>query len=75
MAKETILAAGMVTASEKITVELLDNGETPQMVLIRWPVKVTPVQPGAYADAASKAMRILATASTELARLKAGRRL
>jgi hypothetical protein len=33
------------------------------------------VQPCAYSDAASKAMRILATASTEVARLKAGRRL
>jgi hypothetical protein len=72
MAKETILARGMVTASDEIAIELLDNGETPQVILIRWPAKVTPVQPGAYAEAASKAMR---TANTELARLKAGRRL
>lgn len=75
MAKETTLARGMVTASDEIAVELLDTAEHAQMILIRWPAKVTPVQPCAYADAASKAMRILATASTELARLKAGRRL
>jgi hypothetical protein len=47
MAQETILARGMVTASDEITVGLLDNGETPQVILIRWPAKVTPVQPGA----------------------------
>jgi hypothetical protein len=63
----------MVTASDEITIELLDNGDTPQVILIRWPAKMTPVHPGAYADTASKIMRILARANTELTRIRVRR--
>jgi len=58
----------MVTASNEITVKLLDNGEAPQVILIRWPAKVTPAQPGAYAGAASKIMKAFAHASVRLPR-------
>jgi hypothetical protein len=44
------------------------------VVVITWPSQPTPVLPAAYADAAAKAMRVLANASVELARIKAGSR-
>jgi hypothetical protein len=46
-------------------VELVDAAETPQVVLIHWPVKSTAVRPAAYG--AAKAMRLLANADVELA--------
>jgi hypothetical protein len=68
--KETILAAGMVTASDKITVELVDDEDLPQMTLVRWPTKATRVRPGAYAVTAGKIMRVLARANVELTRIR-----
>jgi hypothetical protein len=70
MAQTTTLASGMVTASDEIRVELLDNGETPPMILIRWPAEVTPVQPGSYADAASKIMKVFAQANVRLTQIR-----
>jgi hypothetical protein len=42
--------------------------------MIRWPVKPTPVSPRRYDEIASRAMRLLANASTELAARKARKR-
>jgi hypothetical protein len=43
------------------------------MITIRWPAQATPVRPAAYAETASKIMRIIARANIELARLKMSR--
>jgi hypothetical protein len=66
-----VLAEG--SQSNRIAIELLDARETPKMIMIRWPAQATPVHPGAYADCASKIMRLLARASVELARIRAHR--
>jgi hypothetical protein len=63
------LAEGDVTHDDHLRIELLNDQETPQ-VLIRWPVKATVVRPAAYGDAAARAMRLLANADVELARLR-----
>jgi hypothetical protein len=68
-----VLAEGSISQSDHIAIELLDARETPKMIMIRWPAQATPVQPVAYADCASKIMRLFAKASVELARIKARR--
>jgi hypothetical protein len=67
---KVILAEGDLAQDDHLVVELVDSKETPQAVLIRWPVKATVVRPAAYSDAAAKAMRLLANADIELARLR-----
>jgi hypothetical protein len=69
-----ILAEGDLTENDHLVVELVDGQETPQVVLIHWPVKATVVRPAAYGEAAARAMRLLANADVALARLRARRR-
>jgi hypothetical protein len=64
------LASGHITPNAKVVVELVDD-DGMSMVMIRWPVKPTPVSPRRYAEIASRAMRVLADASTESAARKA----
>jgi len=68
-----VLAEGSISQSDRIAIELLDARETPKMIMIRWPAQATPVRPEAYADCASKIMRLFAKASVELARIRARR--
>jgi hypothetical protein len=63
-------AEGAITQNDHLVVELIDSQATPQVVLIHWPVKATTVRPAAYGDVAAKAMRLLANADVELARLR-----
>jgi hypothetical protein len=65
-----VLAEGDITRTDHLVIELIDTGDMPQMILITWPKKPTPVRPKAYADAAAKAMRLLARANVELNRLR-----
>jgi hypothetical protein len=59
------LATGHITPDARLSIELVDN-DMP-MVLIIWPQKPTSVSPKRYDEIASRAMRILANGSTELA--------
>jgi hypothetical protein len=68
------LSEGYITPAAKLTVELVDTKDMPQTILIRWPVKATPVSPRRYDEIASRAMRLLANASTQLAARKARKR-
>jgi hypothetical protein len=61
----TALAEGYITPAAKIVVELVDR-DMP-MVVIHWPETATLVSPKRYDEIASRAMRLLANASTELA--------
>jgi hypothetical protein len=65
-----VLAEGDITRTDHLVIELVDTGDTPQMILVRWPDHPTVVQPRRYTDAAVKAMRLLARASIELTRLR-----
>jgi hypothetical protein len=75
MSKITELASGPINGTNSLTVELVEADETPAVVIIRWPVKPTVLGPRRYAEAAAAAMKALASASTELAAIKARRRL
>jgi hypothetical protein len=53
-----------------LVVELVDTKDTPKMILIHWPAEATPVRPDAYADAASKVMKIFAAANVRLTQIR-----
>ena len=74
MSKETILASGMVTASDELVVELIKPDNAPQMILVRWPDHPTVIQPRRFGDTASAVVRLFARANTELARIRASKR-
>jgi hypothetical protein len=68
------LAEGDLSENDHLVIELVDGQDTPQVVLIRWPPRATAVRPAAYGDTAAKAMRLLANADVELARLRRTRK-
>jgi hypothetical protein len=69
------LASNQITASDTITVELIEADETPTVVVVSWPVKPTVLHPRRFPDAAATIARLFAEAHTALAAIKAGRRL
>ena len=72
----TPLASGPINQSgDTLSVELVEPADAPPAVLIRWPAAPTITTPARYNEVASAAMRLLAEASTTLARIKASRRL
>jgi hypothetical protein len=77
MSKLTELASSQITPSphNTITVELVEPEGMPAVVRIGWPPQPTICDPRRFAEVAAAAMKVLATASTELARANARRRL
>jgi hypothetical protein len=75
MSKSTTLSAGQINGADELSVQLVQLADTPAVVRIVWPNGPTITTPARYNEVASTAMRLLAEASTMLARLKASRRL
>ena len=75
MSKVITLASGEFHLSDTITVELVQPDSEPARITISWPPHTTITTPAKYTEAAAAAMRLLASASTELSRIKAGKRL
>ena len=76
MSDVTQLASGRINQSgDRLSVELVEPADAPPAVLIRWPAAPTITTPARYNELASTAMKLLAEASTMLARIKAGKRL
>ena len=59
---------------DHLSVELVEPDGMPAVVRIVWPTAPTITTPARYTEVASTAMKLLAEASTRLARLKASRR-
>jgi hypothetical protein len=71
----TPLASGTINASgDTIEVVLVQPADMPAVIRIIWPLQPTVADPRRYAEVAAAAIRLLANASTELARRKATRR-
>jgi hypothetical protein len=68
------IAEGDITRTDRLVIELVDTGDTPQVISVRWPDHPTAMQPRRYADFASAVMRLFALANVELTRLRARRR-
>jgi hypothetical protein len=75
VAKSTILSSGPINGGDTLTVELFQPDRMPVAVRIVWPGAATITTPAHYLEVASAAMRLLAEASTTLARIRASRRL
>ena len=75
MSQITQLASGAITATDTITVELIEADETPAVVIVSWPVKPTVLHPRRFPDAAATIARLFAEAHTALAAIKTRRRL
>jgi hypothetical protein len=71
----TTLAEGPVNGADTITIELIQPDSMPAVVRIVWPTAPTITTPARYNEVASTAMRLLAEASTTLARIRASKRL
>jgi hypothetical protein len=56
-------------------VELIEAGETPAVVIMRWPSKPTVLHPGRFPTAADIAARTFAAAVVKLAQIKREPRL
>ena len=76
MSQAIHLASGALNRSgDTLTIELIQPDSMPAVVRIVWPQQPTITTPARYNEVASAAMRLLAEASTMLARIKASKRL
>jgi hypothetical protein len=75
MSNVTLLAEVQITAFTMISVELVEANETPAVVVITWPGKATTLHPRLFPDVAAQIARAFAQAATELASIRARRRL
>jgi hypothetical protein len=73
--KSTSLSSGPINGADTLTIELIQPDSMPAVVRIVWPTAETITTPAHYLAVASAAMRLLAEASTTLARIRASRRL
>jgi hypothetical protein len=71
----TQLAHGQIAAADELSVQLIQRDSMPAVVRIVWPTAPTITTPARYNEVASAAIRLLAEASTTLARIKASKRL
>jgi hypothetical protein len=62
VSKVTPLASNQITASDTITVELIEADEIPAVVIVSWPVKPTVLHPRRFPDAAATIARLFAEA-------------
>lgn len=77
MSDVTQLATAQLNHSphNTITVELIEADDTPAVVIASWPEKATVPHPQRFPDVAAVVARLFATAATELAAIKARRKL
>jgi hypothetical protein len=75
VSKKTTLSNGPINGADSITVELIEPDANPPVVRVVWPTAPTITTPAQYNEVASTAMRLLAEASTVLARIRASKRL
>src|SRR5215207_5401268 len=73
--QSTILSSGPINGADTLTIEVIKPDSMLAVVRIAWPTSATITTPAHYLEAASAAMRLLAEASTTLARIRASRRL
>ena len=71
MSKTTILASGQITPNDALVVELREPEEFPASILIIWPQAPSVVDPRRFGATANAVARIMATAITKLAQIRA----
>ena len=71
MSKTTILASGQITPNDTLLVQLQEPDEYPASVLITWPQAPTVIDPRRFGATANAVARLMATAVTRLAQIRA----
>ena len=62
MSQVTELASSQITATDSVTVELVEADEKPAVVIVRWPAKPTVLHPHRFPAPADSAARIFTAA-------------
>ena len=75
MSQSTDLARARINGADTITVQLIRPEHDPAIVRILWPLQPTVTDHQRFPEMAAMLARLFATASTELARIKARRAL
>ena len=75
MTNRTQLAAGEILDGTVLSVWLAQSADKPESVVVMWPQRPTAVSPSHYSELAATVCRLVANASTELAVIKAGKRM
>jgi hypothetical protein len=75
MSKVTTLAEGQLSATDTLTIELVEANETPAVIIVRWPAKPSVLHPHRFPAVADVAARTFAAAVVKLAAIKRERRL
>jgi hypothetical protein len=70
MTQSTIQSGGPINGADAITIELIQPDSMPAVVRIVWPPAATITTPARYLEVAAAAMKVLAEASTTLARIE-----
>jgi hypothetical protein len=71
MSKTTTLASGQITTTDTLRVELREPDEFPATILITWPQAPSVVDPRRFGATANAVARLMATAITKLAKIRA----
>jgi hypothetical protein len=71
MSKTTILASGQITPTDPLRVELREPEDLPASILIIWPPAPSVVDPRRFGATANAVARLMATAITKLAEIRA----
>lgn len=72
----TTLAAGQITPTDQLTIELVEPAnDIPAAIVIRWPVKPTITTPAQLDAVVATTLRILANSIVELAAIKVWKKL
>ena len=70
MSKITPLAMAQLSATDTLTIELIEADKAPAVVIVRWPAKPTVNHPRRFPDTAAVSARVFAEAATRLAQLR-----
>jgi hypothetical protein len=71
MSKTTILASDQITGTDAVRVELREPVEFPASILIIWPQAPSVIDPRRFGATANTVARLMATAITKLAEIRA----
>jgi hypothetical protein len=71
MSKTTTLASGQITTTDALRVELREPDEFPASILITWPQAPSVIDPRRFRATANAVARLMATAITKLAQIRA----
>ncbi len=72
---DRFLAAGAVTQSDRLEIELVQRPDTPAAILIKWPPQPTVTDPAKLTATIAAIVRVLGTAQIELAARRASGKL